>query len=128
MLPQCYDPQGIGCQFHRINSYLHAFNGFGVKKEDLYKLFIAHKAQGVSISKGARSVRIQVEDDRWRVQKQVGKLLLYHNNYKVLLSGAHIFYDGFHRQNIGVRGTYADVVNLVCGHTTKRYKAWEAVK
>ena len=114
---------GMASQSHRINSYVHAFNSFGAKKEDLYKLFIHHKAQVISISKGKQAVCIQVGDDRWRIQKQDSKLILHHNNYKVLPSGERIFYGDFHRQNIGGSGSFSDVARLVCSHTTKTYKA-----
>lgn len=108
--------RGIASQSHRINSYVHAFNGFGAKNEDLYKLFITHKAQVVSISKGEQAVCIQVKDDRWRIQKQDGKLLLHHNNYRVRPGGERVFYDGFHRQKVEGNGTFADIVRVMCFH------------
>ncbi len=108
--------KGIASQSHRINSYVHAFNEFGAKNEDLYKLFITHKAQVVSISKGEQAVCVQVKDDRWRIQKQDGKLLLHHNNYRVRPGGERVFYDGFHRQKVEGNGTFADIVRVMCYH------------
>ena len=108
--------RGIASQSHRINSYVHAFNGFGAKNEDLYKLFITHKAQVVSISKGEQAVCVQVKDDRWRIQKQDGKLLLHHNNYRVRPGGERVFYDGFHRQKVDGNGSFADIVRVMCFH------------
>ena len=118
--------KGMASQSHKINSYVHAFNCFGAKKEDLYKLFIVHKAQVISISKGEQAVCIQVGDDQWRIQKQDCKLILHHNNYKVLPSGDRIFYGDFHRQNIGGSGSFADITRLICNHTAKTYKAPES--
>ena len=108
--------KGIASQTNRINSYVHAFNAFGAKNEDLYKLFITHKAQVVSISKGEQAVCLQVKDDRWRIQNQDGKLLLHHNNYRVRPGGERIFYDGFHRQKVEGSGTFTDIVRVMCYH------------
>ena len=108
--------KGIASQSHRINSYVHAFNGFGAKNEDLHRLFVIFKAQVVSISKGEQAVCVQVKDDRWRIQKQGGKLLLHHNNYRVLPGGERIFLEGFHRQKVDGNGTFADVVRVMCYH------------
>ena len=115
--------KGMGSQANRINSYLHAFNNYGAKKEDLYRLFIVHKAQVISISKGEQAVCFQVKDDRWRLQKQDGKLVLHHNNYKVLPNGERIFFDEYHRQNIGGSGSFADITRFICNHTAKTYRA-----
>ena len=114
--------KGINSQGARLNRYVNAFNHMFARDEDLYLLFVAHKAQLISVSKSEYSVCIQVKDDRWSIQRTEDELELYHNNYKVLADGERIFFDGFHRQRICGKSTFAAITRLICSHTGKKYK------
>lgn len=114
--------KGINSQGQRINRYVNAFNHMRVRNEDLYLLFIVHKAQLISVSKNEYSVCIQVKDDRWRIQRNEDELQLHHNNYKVMADGERIFYDDFHRQKICGKSTFTEITRLICSHTAKKYK------
>lgn len=114
--------KGINSQGQRINRYMNAFNHMRAKNEDLYLLFIVHKAQLISVSKNEYSVCIQVKDDRWRIQRTEDELELYHNNYKVMADGERIFYNDFHRQKVCGKNTFMEITRLICSHTAKKYK------
>ncbi len=114
--------KGINSQGQRINRYVNAFNHMRARNEDLYLLFIVHKAQLISVSKNEYSVCIQVKDDRWRIQRTEDELQLYHNNYKVMADGERIFYNDFHRQKICGKSTFSENIRLICCHAAKKYK------
>ena len=113
--------KGINSQAQRINRYLNAFNHMRAKNEDLYLLFIVHKAQLISVSKSEYSVCTQVKDDRWRIQRTEDELQLYHNNYKVMADGERVFYNDFHRQKVCDKSTFTEITQLICSHTAKKY-------
>ena len=114
--------KGINSQGQRINRYVNAFNHMRARNEDLYLLFIVHKAQLISVSKNEYSVCIQVKDDRWRIQRTEDELQLYHNNYKVMADGERVFYNDFHRQKVCDKSTFTEITQLICSHTAKKYK------
>ena len=114
--------KGINSQAQQINRYLNAFNHMRAKNEDLYLLFIVHKAQLISVSKNEYSVCIQVKDDRWRIRRTEDELQLYHNNYKVMADGERVFYNDFHRQKVCDKITFTEITQLICSHTAKKYK------